>query len=327
MFTGESIAEFLTKAGTPAEFIKQETAPQIICYYFNYINLQDINKLKKAIRMLELETGENITTTNGGITSHFTLQFVRNNRPILRTAEAHETLKTARPLSLLLGKDTANKWNTTTPQELTHLLIAGTTGAGKSVALNSMISSLICYNTADEISLIIIDMKKIEYKQFEGIPHLLTPIVTEYSEALEILQLLIETMEERYLIIEETGKSNFKPLLVVIDELSDLILNNKECKKLLTRLLQKSRGAKIHFIVATQSPRASVLDGATLANLPSRLALTCSNARESVLILGHKGAEQLTGKGDAILKMNGTTHEKRLQVPYISKTELSKIIK
>ena len=245
----------------------------------------------------------------------------------MRTATAHNYLKQAKPLSILLGKDTNNNWQSSTPKEFTHLLIAGTTGSGKSVALNSLLASLICYNKPEDIGLVIIDLKKVEYLPFEGIPHLEFPIVTDYDEAVVTLNSLVELMETRYSIQAETGKCNFKPILVLIDELSDLILNNRKCKQLLTRLLQKSRGANIHFIVATQSPRASVLDGATLANLPSRLALTCSNTRESVLILGHKGAERLTGKGDAILKLNGSLEETRLQVPYISKEELHKIIK
>lgn len=137
-------------------------------------------------------------------------------------------------------------------------------------------------------------------------------------------------MGDRYFTLNKHGREKnngeFKKIIVIIDELADLVLQNKQIKELLIKLLQKSRAAGIHFIVATQSPRASVLTGLVLANLPSRLALTCASARESALILGHKGAEKLTGNGDGIFKTPQSTKEKRIQAPYITKKQIKKLL-
>ena len=151
------------------------------------------------------------------------------------------------------------------------------------------------------------------------------------TQAFEVLAELVEEMEQRYYTLSKLNRTKnngeFKKIVLVIDELTDLVMTNKEVKSLLIRILQKGRACGIHCIIGTQSPRATILDGVTLANLPSRLALTCASVRESCLILGHKGAEQLTGKGDAILKTPESTTETRLQAPYISDSDITKLIK
>lgn len=324
-YTGESVAEFFKLAGVGVRFVEMTRAPQLLKYHFNLVNLSDFKKVAEVIKLLELETKQTITQDTSKI-AHFSLIFERNERETVHTLQQGEAMRKASPLSILLGKDTDGETITAKLQSLPHLLIAGTTGAGKSCAINSIIMSLACYNKPQDLGIILFDLKQCELVHFDNLPHLERETVTDASEAEAVLRALVYEMESRYKQIKQgASPDEFKTLLIVIDELSDLVTQAPQCKTHLVTLLAKARASNIHIIVATQSPRAKILDGATLANLPSRLALTCASSRESVLILGHKGAEHLTGSGDAILKLNGQ-NEIRLQCPYISKKQIITLI-
>lgn len=325
-YTGESIAEFLTLAGVGVNFVEMTKAPQLLKYHFNFKNISDHKKLKNALIMLQYESGETITETTSS-RAHFALIINRKEREIIHTLQQGETMRNAPPLSALIGKDTNGDTITARLADLPHLLIAGTTGSGKSSALNSLIISLACYNKPAELGFVMFDLKQTELTIFDELPHLETNTITEQEDAAPMLRALVREMNERYKQIKNGANvDEFKTLVIIIDELCDLVINSPECREPLILLLQKARACKICVIVATQSPRAKVLDGLTLANLPSRIALTCASARESVLILGHKGAENLTGAGDAILKLNGDTQEKRIQCAYITKQQIRILI-
>ena len=329
IYTGESIAEQITAFGIPCNFIEYTTAPQIITYYFNLKNILHLQKIKKITDNLTALTGLKVDykPTNK---AHFSLEIQRETRQNLNITAYAETMKKANPYSIIIGTDTEGKNNTATLDDLTHLLIAGTTGSGKSVCLNNIIISLLCYNKPQNLGLILIDIKQVEFNTYKNAPHLISPICTDTATAKAVLLALVDEMEKRYTILKELGKEKnngeFKKIAVIIDELSDLILTDETLKTPIIRLLQKARACGIHLIIATQSPRAKILDGVMLANLPTRIALTCANVRESMLILGHKGAEQLTGKGDALYKTQSTTNEKRVQIPYISKEQIKKLL-
>ena len=326
--TGESVANFLTSYGLPCSCQGIKIAPQLVRYS---LNLQDLSQLQKARRFCEnlgawAGTCATFTTSD---CSHFAIDLARNERRTVFLNEFADTLS-KKQFAVALGIDTAGELITPTLDDLTHLLVAGTTGSGKSVALTDIILSLACYNTPNDLGLVLIDPKRTEFAQFDGLPHLLTPIVTETDKAEMVLQALIQKMEIRYKKMATLGikKANetFKKIVVVIDELADLVLQNEHIKDLLVRLLQKSRACGFYFVVATQSPRASILSGLLLANLPSRLILTCASTRESILALGNGGAEKLQGKGDAFLKLPANTTSKRLQVPFITDEELKQTI-
>lgn len=328
IITGESIAEQLNAWNIPCAFSCLTVAPQLIKY--NFI-LQDFTKLQKAKRLAENLTAwsgqtANIKTTAGG----FAVELARSERQFINLNEYAETLEKAEAFSLALGTNTNGEHITATLDDLTHLLIAGTTGGGKSVILNNIIISLTAYNTAERLALFLIDAKRVEFSKFENLPHLASRIISEPEQAKQTFLNLIDIMEVRYKKLEQIKREKagglFKKIVVIVDELTDLIQQDASIKPLLTRLLQKSRAAGIHFILATQSPRANILDGVTLANLPSRLALKCASVRESMLILGHGGAEKLNGKGDAIYKPQNTTDEARLQAPFITAEQIKNII-
>lgn len=324
---GENIAEFLSNCGIPSAFINYNIAPQIITYNFKLKNPQQIKKALTLEKALTNWSGTPTQCTNAN-------GFLKITTPTPERQTVNITqfkdIKTAPPFSVILGVDENGNNKTKTLDQLTHLLIAGTTGSGKSVCINSIIMGLACYNKPTELGLILIDPKKVEFNIYNNLPHLLTPVITEAEEAEKVFNALILKMEARYNVLQGIGKEKnegeFKKIVVVIDELADLVLANKNIKDKLIKLLQKSRAAGIHFITATQSPRATILNGLLLANLPSRIALTCASARESILILGHKGAEKLTGKGDAIIKTPDSTQESRIQIPLITKQQIKKLI-
>ena len=322
---GESIGQQHQAWGVPCKFEALTVAPQIIKYKFKILDYLKINKLKKLCEPLAAWTGQaaEITTTAGG----FFVELVREVREFVDLNTYSETLESAPPYTLPLGTSTDGQKVAATLDSLTHLLVAGTTGGGKSVILNNFILAACSYNNPQRLGLVLIDLKRVEFSKFRKLPHLVAEVVTEPEQARETLAALVELMEARYKKLEtQHGGGKFKKILIIIDELTDLVQQAPECKKLLTRLLQKARACGLHFIVATQSPRATILDGATLANLPSRLALKCASARESVLILGHKGAELLTGCGDCIFKAQSTTKEQRLQAPHLTAEQIKNIL-
>ncbi len=331
IYTGESLAKQIEYWGVGCEFIRHIMTPQTIVYKFNLKNPLDIKAVKKLQEPLELLTKNNIQMTENDNESHLQLIFRRPEREFVGVGEFAKTMTKCKPFSVALGVDQNGEHITKTLDELTHLLVAGTTGSGKSISINTAIMSLCCYNTPDKLGLILIDPKRVEFAKFENLPHLIVPVIQEMTQAFEVLTELVQEMERRYYILSQLNRTKndgeFKKIVLVIDELTDLVMTNKEVKSLLVRILQKGRACGIHCIIGTQSPRATILDGVTLANLPSRLALTCASVRESCLILGHKGAEQLQGKGDAILKTPESTNETRLQSPYISTSDINKLIK
>lgn len=328
IITGESIAEQINAWGIPCAFVCLTVAPQVVKYNFNLKDLTQLNKIKRLAESLTAWSGQaaTINTIGGG----FCVELARSERQFINLTEYAQTLEKAKPYSLAIGTNTNGQQITATLEDITHLLVAGTTGGGKSILLNNIIISLCCYNKPEKLALILIDLKRVEFSKFAKLPHLAAQTITEPEQAEQILLKLVEIMEARYKKLESIGaekdNGHFKKICIIIDELTDLVQQAPECKKLLTRLLQKARACGIHLILATQSPRATILDGVTLANLPSRIALKCASVRESMLILGHKGAESLTGKGDAIYKAQNTTEEQRIQAPYITNEQIKNII-
>ena len=329
-YTGESIALQMGEWGCPCDFVRMSVAPQLLKYYFNLKNALQLNKAKKLCEVLGARVRSTAKFCNSN-ESDFAIELDRNERQIIPLTNFSNELEKAKPFSLCVGLDGNGNSITATLEDLTHLLVAGTTGSGKSVCLNSIIISLCCYNKPQDLGLVLIDPKVVEFSIYENLPHLITPVVYETEKAKQVLTALIYKMEQRYAKMKELGidkiTNEFKQVLVVIDELADLVMVDPTIKPLLVRLLQKGRACGFHFILSTQSPRASILSGELLTNLPSRIALTCSSYRESMLILGNGGAEKLAGKGDCIFVNASSPKQQRVQIPFISKTEIKELLK
>jgi len=229
-------------------------------------------------------------------------------------------------LTICLGKSIVGDPVVAELDKMPHLLIAGATGTGKSVALNAMICSLLYKSTPDEVKLIMIDPKRIELSDYDGIPHLITPVVTDVRKATNALFWTVREMETRYELLSEKKARNIRQY-VIIDELADLMLaSSRDVEVALTRLAQMARAAGIHLILATQRPSVDVLTGIIKANFPTRLTFQVSSRTDSRTIIDSNGAENLLGNGDMLFLPPGTAKLQRIHGAFISEAELSRII-
>lgn len=246
------------------------------------------------------------------------------------------------PLTLVLGKDIVGNPFITDLKKLPHLLIAGTTGSGKSVGINAMILSLLYKNSPDQLRLLMIDPKMLEFSVYNDIPHLLTPVITKPKEAISALNNMVSEMERRYQLMSETRTKNIEnfnekakkeghvPLpyiVVIIDELADLMMTSgKDVEYSIARLAQMARASGIHLIVATQRPSVDVVTGLIKANLPSRISYKVGQKIDSKIILDGMGAESLLGRGDMLFTPPGMSGLVRLHAPWTTEEEIEKIV-
>ena len=256
--------------------------------------------------------------------------------------------KSKSKLTLCLGKDIVGNPVVAELEKMPHLLIAGATGAGKSVALNAMICSLLYKAKPEEVKIILVDPKRIELSSYDGIPHLITPVVTDPKKATHALFWAVREMEKRYELFSEMSARNIKQynskaakankpadkeipetlpyIVIIIDELADLMmLASRDVEVALTRLAQMARAAGIHLILATQRPSVDVLTGIIKANFPTRLTFQVSSRTDSRTIIDTSGAENLLGSGDMLFLPPGTAKLQRIHGAYISENELAQI--
>ncbi|HEX5853714.1 MAG TPA: DNA translocase FtsK [Solirubrobacteraceae bacterium] len=245
------------------------------------------------------------------------------------------------PLTVWLGKDVAGKAIGADLAKMPHILVAGTTGAGKSGAINAMLSSILLRATPHEVRLVLVDPKQVELNHYESIPHLLTPVITSPRMAANALQNLVKEMEQRYGIMslartrglvelnsarEKRGEAPLPYILCVIDELADLMMvAPADVEDSIIRLAQKARAVGIHLVLATQSPRVDVITGMIKANVPSRIAFAVSSQTDSRVILDQNGAESLLGQGDMLFSPVGSSRLQRIQGAYIDEAQIAKL--
>jgi S-DNA-T family DNA segregation ATPase FtsK/SpoIIIE len=250
--------------------------------------------------------------------------------------------KSSSLLTIALGKDIVGNPFVTDLKKLPHLLIAGTTGSGKSVGINAMLISLLYKNSPDTLRLMMIDPKMLEFSIYNDIPHLLTPVITSSKQAIIALSNMVSEMERRYKIMSHSKTKNIESynekakseksevmpyIVVIIDELADLMMTSgKDVEVYIARLAQMSRAAGIHLIVATQRPSVDVVTGIIKANLPSRISYKVGQRIDSKVILDMQGAESLLGRGDMLFTPPGTIGVIRLHAPYTSEQEIERIV-
>jgi len=290
------------------------------------------------------------------------------NREIIYLSEivrSKEYDKISSPLALALGKDIGGRPTVVDLARMPHLLVAGTTGSGKSVALNAMVLSLLYKATANDVRMLMIDPKMLELSVYEGIPHLLAPVVTDMKEAANGLRWCVAEMERRYKLMAAVGVRNlagfnkkvrdaidagqplmdplFKPnpelgeapraletlpyLVVIIDEFADMMMIvGKKVEELIARLAQKARAAGIHLILATQRPSVDVITGLIKANIPTRISFQVSSKIDSRTILDQMGAETLLGQGDMLYLAPGTGYPTRVHGAFVADDEVHRVV-
>ena len=239
-------------------------------------------------------------------------------------------------LPIALGKNISGTPIVSDLTSMPHLLIAGTTGSGKSVCINTIILSLLFRHSPDKCKFILIDPKMLELSTYEGIPHLLCPVITEAKKAASVLGWVVKEMESRYRLMTKEGVRNIDGynlkhklpmpyIVVVVDEMSDLMLvAGKEIENYIQKLSQMARAAGIHIIMATQRPSVDVITGTIKANFPTRISFQVTSKIDSRTILGEQGAEQLLGKGD-MLYMSSANRIVRIHAPFVADNEIEKI--
>lgn len=276
------------------------------------------------------------------------IQMVRVREVLLKANDLDKSLN--KKLLAVLGKDIEGECRTMEIDKMPHLLVAGSTGSGKSVCINSILASILMRTKPDEVKLVLVDPKKVELSIYNGVPHLLTPVVTDPKKANVVLQKIVSEMENRYEIFERTGSKNITSyndrlkreneskteeektklmpyIVVIIDELADLMLvAAKEVEDSIMRITQMARAAGIHLIVATQRPSTDVITGVVKANIPSRISFAVSSGIDSRTILDMIGAEKLLGKGDMLFLPQGTNIPIRIQGTFISEEETKAIV-
>ena len=245
------------------------------------------------------------------------------------------------PLTVWLGKDVAGRSIGADLAKMPHLLVAGTTGAGKSGCVNAMLASILLRATPHEVRLVLVDPKQVELNHYDSIPHLLTPVITSPKQAATALQNLVREMEQRYSYMalartrnliemnkvrERRGEAALPYVLCVIDELADLMMvAPADVEDSIIRLAQKARAVGIHLVLATQSPRVDVITGMIKANVPSRIAFAVSSQTDSRVILDQNGAETLLGQGDMLFAPVGSSRLQRIQGAYIDEGQIEQL--
>jgi DNA segregation ATPase FtsK/SpoIIIE, S-DNA-T family len=263
-----------------------------------------------------------------------------NLRSIIESP-SFQKMKTKSKLAIPLGKGPGGEVLSADLSKMPHLLIAGSTGSGKTVFLNSVICCLLFNNTPDELNFIMIDPKRVELVSYNGLPHLSAPVVVEADKAVIALQWLTDEMDKRYRLFAEAGARNIEAynkdrtpneampfIVLVIDELADLMMTAfGEVEHALCRLAQLARATGIHLIVATQRPSVDVITGLIKANFPTRISFSLTSQIDSRTILDTPGAEKLLGRGDMLYMPTDAAKPKRLQGPFLSDTEIDKLVK
>ncbi len=260
----------------------------------------------------------------------------RENVYLSEIISSNEFSKKNIKLPIALGKSISGMPITGDLSAMPHLLIAGTTGSGKSVCINTIILSLLYRHSPDKCKFILIDPKMLELSTYEGIPHLLCPVITEAKRAASVLGWVVKEMESRYRLMTREGVRNIDGyndkhklsmpyIVVIVDEMSDLMLvAGKEIENYIQKLSQMARAAGIHIIMATQRPSVDVITGTIKANFPTRISFQVTSKIDSRTILGEQGAEQLLGKGD-MLYMSSANRIVRIHAPFVSENEIEKI--
>jgi S-DNA-T family DNA segregation ATPase FtsK/SpoIIIE len=258
-------------------------------------------------------------------------------------SDAYKKIAAKGALPIALGRDTSGRPVAADLGAMPHLLVAGATGSGKSVAINTIVCTLLMSHTPDTLRLVLVDPKRVEMTQYKGLPHLATPVVVEIENVIGVLQWAVRQMDKRYKdfaaegarnlesynhLMTERGRPRMPYLVIIVDELADLMMIAPEdAERLITRLAQLARATGIHLVLATQRPSVDVVTGLIKANFPSRIGFAVSSSVDSRVILDSVGAEKLLGRGDMLYMASDSSKLRRLQGCFVSDAEIDRLVR
>ena len=336
----EFLEKILLDFGVQGKIVKVSKGPVVTLNQFEPaagVKVSKIINLSEDIARNTSSESARISTIPGKSTVGIEIpNSSRENVYLSEIISTNNFIKKDIRLPIALGKDISGLPITGDLASMPHLLIAGTTGSGKSVCINTIILSLLYKHSPDKCKFILIDPKMLELSTYEGIPHLLCPVITEAKKAASVLGWVVKEMESRYRLMTKEGVRNIdgynskhkQPMpyiVVIVDEMSDLMLvAGKEIENYIQKLSQMARAAGIHIIMATQRPSVDVITGTIKANFPTRISFQVTSKIDSRTILGEQGAEQLLGKGD-MLYMSSANRILRIHAPFVSDNEIEKI--
>ncbi len=342
--------------GMRAKVIEVHVGPAVTQYEMDLERGTKVNKVLSISREIALALAAKEVRIEAPIPGKNTVGVEIPNQTVIPVSmrEIMEAMKHEKKLegSILaapLGRDIMGNVKYVEINKTPHMLVAGATGAGKSVCINNIIISILMRSTPDEVKMVLVDPKKVEFNVYEGIPHLLMPVVTDPKKASAALQRIVVEMDERYETFKNSGTKNIqtyneyiekelkkKPdcglkkmpfILVIIDELADLMLvAAKEVEESIMRITQLARAAGIHLIVATQRPSTDIITGVVKSNIPTRISFAVSSSIDSRTILDMTGAEKLLGKGDMLYKPMDNNTPTRIQGSFVSDNEIAKVV-
>ncbi len=342
----EIIEQTLASFSIDAEVAEAYIGPSVVRYALSIPLGTKVSKISGLSPTLALGLGVDsaavrVDTIPG--TTYLGIEVPRQNRDFVQIRELVEEQlsREKKPnLPVTIGKDIDGKAIIDDIQKMPHLLIAGATGSGKSILTNAFITTLLMNRTPDELRLILVDPKQVELMDYNGIPHLLTPVITDMDKVVNALKWAVNEMEQRYSVLASKQVRNIEEynkklgfaampyIVVVIDEMADMMMtaNKVEAENAIVRLTQKARAVGIHLILATQRPSVNVITGLIKANVPARIGMSVASNTDSRVILDASGAESLMGKGDLLYNSPGVAKMQRLQSPFISGEEIMRVV-
>lgn len=331
----KEIKELFLELGMPCIEKEVSNSPSYTMFHYNLADISQLNQVEKKVKFISAYLHKDIIVKKSSI-GHFALAIPNDVKEIVDFYNKDFDIlfgKEKTKNKAFVGVDDSGKPVMVGLDEMPHLLIAGCSGSGKSVALNGIICSIIRNSEPEDIEFVMIDTKRVELSQYRALEErVFCEIATNSQEAIESLESVCEEIDERYQMLESMGlrkiPNEFSRVVVVIEELGDLMDASKNViEKYLKKIARLGRACGVHLIIATQRPSAKVVTGEIKANIGCRIALQTTSMLESRIILDHNGAETLKGKGDAILKLPTGTDEIHLQCPMITDEQILKTIK
>lgn len=343
---GRIIEQTLASFGIDAKVEESFVGPSVIQYALNIALGVNVNRITNLSANLALALGVDskaIRIESIPETTYLGIEVPRTKRDMVRIKElmeSQEMMTTRFELPVPIGKDIDGGAIVADIKKMPHLLIAGATGSGKSVLTNSFITSLLLKKTPDEVKFILVDPKQVELSDYNGIPHLLTPVITDMDQVVNALKWAVGEMEKRYTNLaheqvrniegfnQKKGFAAMPYIVIVIDEMADMMMtaNRVDAENAIVRLAQKARAVGIHLILATQRPSVNVITGIIKANIPGRVAMSVTSSTDSRVILDRIGAESLMGRGDLLYKAPDNPKSKRLQGTNVEQDEVIRIV-